>query len=162
MTGARDVEVKSLSQGSLGVTEAIEKQLKTDVDAIEAEAKTVRDLLEASSGESAGEDDSLPGAGCRSYWRSRERGPCRCAQCDARRCPRGDATRAQSMSIESAAALSGAETDTITAEASDSLRQLEMQYDSQKNDLKAEADQLVKRINGITSCRSSPRPNTAS
>ena len=149
LTGARDVEVKSLTQGSQGVTEAIEKQLADDIAAIETEAKTVRDLLEASSGESAEADVLFQG---QVVVRSGEAvNDDRMSALNALRDAALEEIRARAEhDIESAAALSGAETDTITAEASDSLRQLEAQYDSQKNDLKAEADQLVKRINGIT------------
>jgi len=149
LTGSRDVEVKSLTKGSQGVTEAIEKQLATDIAAIEDEAKTLRDWLEANAGESAEEDQIFRG---QVVVRSGEAvNEDRVSALNSMRDAALEETRARAEhDIESANALTGAETDTITAEASEQLHRLEVQYESQKNDLKAEADQLVKRINGIT------------
>ena len=50
---------------------------------------------------------------------------------------------------ESATALAGAESDQIRSAADESIGRLVREYESQKNDLKIEADEIVKQINSL-------------
>ncbi|HCG29802.1 MAG TPA: DNA-directed RNA polymerase subunit beta', partial [Chloroflexi bacterium] len=148
LTGQRDSEVANLTRGSQNVTSAIESQLQTDLDAVEAEAATVREWLEANQNESPAEDVTFRGD---IVVRAGEAvNPDRTSTLNQLRDKIVEDARARAEhDTQSATALSGAESDRISSESSDHLRRIETQADAQKSDLRAEADMIVKHIRGV-------------
>jgi DNA-directed RNA polymerase subunit beta' len=148
LTGQRDSEVANLTQGSAGVASQIEKQLETDLAAIESEATALRERLAASENTSVDEDLTFRGEVVVKAGEAVNAD--RIATLSQLREKALEETRARAEhDVQSASALAGAESDKIQTESSDQIRRLEAQYESQKNDLRAEAEGLVKRINGI-------------
>ncbi|HUG14088.1 MAG TPA: DNA-directed RNA polymerase subunit beta', partial [Thermomicrobiales bacterium] len=147
--GQRDSEVQNLTQGSEGVASAIEKQLDADLSAIEEEVTSVRAWLDANASGSAEEDVAFRG---NVVVRAGEAvNEDRVATLNQLREQAVEEARARAEhDVQSATALASAESDKINAEATDQISRLESQYDSQKSDLKAEADGLVKKITGIS------------
>jgi DNA-directed RNA polymerase subunit beta' len=149
LTGAREIEVENLNQGSQGVTSAIEKQLDSDLAELESEAATVQEWLDAHLNAAAESDVTFRGDVI--VKEGEAVNDDRVASLKTLRDKAAEEIRARAEhDMQSATAIAGAESDKINAESSDQIRRLEAQYESQKNDLRAEADALVKRINGIS------------
>jgi len=148
MTGQRDSEVANLTQGSENVTSAIETQLQSDLEEIEAEATSVRELLEKQENESAEADITFRGDIVVKEGEAVNAD--RVTALNQLRDKLVEEARARAEhDSQSATALAEAESDRISVESDEQVRRLEAQYEAQKKDLQSEADALVKRIRGI-------------
>ncbi|MCO5175737.1 MAG: DNA-directed RNA polymerase subunit beta', partial [Thermomicrobiales bacterium] len=148
MTGQRDSEVANLTQGSENVTSAIEAQLQADLDEIEAEATSVRELLEKQENESAESDITFHGDVVVKEGEAVNAD--RVSALNQLRDKVVEEARARAEhDSQSASALAEAESDRISVESDEQVRRLETQYEAQRKDLQSEAEALVKRIRGI-------------
>jgi DNA-directed RNA polymerase subunit beta' len=148
VTAESDSEISNLVQASEGVTSSVRKQLEETIASIQEEAAALRSTLEGSMNESAEEAISFHGttivkknAAINEDALAKLKG----LEDKAIEAARGQAEH----DTESATALTEGETDQIQAVTGDSVRKIENEFETQKNDLKAEAEEIIKQIKSL-------------
>jgi DNA-directed RNA polymerase subunit beta' len=148
LTAESESEIGNLKQAAAGVTSGVQKQLDENLAAINAAADAIKAQLEASMNESADEEITFndvvivkAGAAINEDALITLREQREAAITAAR-------AQAEHDTL-SATALSEAESDQIQSVTSDAVRQIENEFETQKNDLKAEAEEIIRQIKSL-------------
>ncbi len=148
LTAESESEIANLVQAAAGVTSGVQKALDENLAEINAAADAVKAQIEGSLNESAEEAISFNGVEIVKAGAAINEDALATLKEEREKAVTAAQAQAEHDSV-SASALSEAETDQIQSATSDSVRQSESEYETQKNDLKAEAEDIIKQIKSL-------------
>ncbi len=144
----RDSEIANLVQASKGVTSSVNTYLDNALDAVREEAQTVRDTLNRLMNESNPETIRFRGTVV-----AKKNQAINEDRLDTLKDLEAKALEEARIQAEhdtqSASALTEGESDQIQSVSDESVRKVESEFETQKSDLKAEAEEIIKQIKSL-------------